>query len=424
MNYKKNIQPNIFPINKLSLTEPVLTNLNNGVPVYQIESGSEDIVRLEFAFRAGQIKENIPLLASTTNSMLTEGSANYTSEELNHILDFYGAFVNPYYDKDHASVVFFILNKHLEKILELSREILFAPIFPENELNALMKNRFQWYMVNREKVNNRANDLFFESAFGKNHPYGRQVTEDDFKNITQNSIIDFHKNYYSHNNMAVIISGKIPGITISLLNRFFGETFTESRVEDHPDNTITDQDNQKLHIKKKGSIQTAIRIGSTTINKRNPDYTGLKVLDSLLGGYFGSRLMKNIREEKGYTYGINSCISSLDLSGYKLISTEVSRKNVRHTIEEIYREISNLQKIPVEKGELTVVKNYMLGEMLRMFDGPFALADSFKAVWEYGLDNNYYRRLAEKIRTIDQDEIILLAKKYYNIDELHEITYG
>ena len=134
--------------------------------------------------------------------------------------------------------------------------------------------------------------------------------------------------------------------------------------------------------------------------------------------------MKNIREEKGYTYSISSSVSSLDLAGYKVISTEVGRKNCLKTIDEIYREIKLLQSVPVSKEEMAVVRNYMSGEMVRMFDGPFALAESFISAWEFGLDNSYYFRLAEKIKTIDSDEIIDLARTYYNIDELYEVTVG
>jgi predicted Zn-dependent peptidase len=150
----------------------------------------------------------------------------------------------------------------------------------------------------------------------------------------------------------------------------------------------------------------------------------LKILDSILGGYFGSRLMKNLREEKGYTYGISSSLSSFDLSGYKIISTEVGSKYSQKSIDEIYKEIRILQNVAVKKEEMSIVRNYMSGEMVRMFDGPFALAESFRSAWEFGLDNSYYHRLSEKIRTIEPDEIVELAKKYYNIDELYEITAG
>lgn len=144
----------------------------------------------------------------------------------------------------------------------------------------------------------------------------------------------------------------------------------------------------------------------------------------ILGGYFGSRLMKNIREDKGYTYGISSLVSSLDLAGYKVISVEVSKKNAQKTIDEILKEIRILQSVQIDREELNTVRNYMLGEMVRMFDGPFAIAESFRSAWQYGLDNSYYYKLAEKIRTIEPDEIMSIAKTYYNIDELNIITAG
>jgi zinc protease len=424
MNNLLRIQPPVFPVEKVVIPEALSIRLNNGVPVYLIEAGTEEIMRLEFTFRAGQLNEYLPLLASTTNMMLSEGSENYSSEELNRLLDYYGAFLNLSAEKDRAGIVVFFLNKHIEKILELSREILFRPVFPEVELNSLMKKRLRWYMVNREKVQNLATDQFFESAFGKHHPYGHQVLEQDFDRINPALLADFHSKYYTPDNMAVIISGKIHKKTNELLNNYFGDITSKKIYTEDPENSLKGEKRKKVHINKPGTIQSAIRIGSSTINKRHPDYPGLKILDSVLGGYFGSRLMKNIREEKGYTYGISSSVSSLDVTGYKVISTEVSQKNCQKTIDEIYKEVRLLQSVPVNTDEMAVVRNYMSGEMVRMFDGPFALAESFRSAWEFGLDNSYYYRLAEKIKTIDPDEITELARTYYNIDELYEVTVG
>jgi len=424
MNNLQRIRPPVFPVEKVVIPEAKSFRLNNGVPVYLIEAGTEDIMRLEFIFKAGQVKEYLPLLASTCNMMLSEGSQNYSSEELNRSLDYYGVFLNQTAEKDSAGIVLFFLNKHIEKVLELSREILFRPVFPEAELNSLMKKRLHWHMVNREKVQNLAIDQFFESLFGKNHPYGYQIREQDFENITPSLLSDFHTKYYTPENMAVIISGKIHNKTAELLNSYIGNIGSNENNNEASVNFINGEKLKKVHINKSGTVQNAIRIGSATINKKHPDYPGLKILDSILGGYFGSRLMKNIREEKGYTYSISSSISSLDIAGYKVISTEVGQKNYQKAIDEIYSEIMLLQNVPVKKEEMAVVRNYMSGEMVRMFDGPFALAESFRSVWEFGLDNSYYYRLAEKIKTIDPDEIIELARTYYNIDDLYEITVG
>jgi len=424
MNNLQRVQPPVFPVEKVLIPEAKFFSLSNGVPVYLIEAGTEDIMRIEFIFKAGLIREDLPLLASTCNMMLSEGSKNYSSEELNRLLDYYGIFLNQSAEKDSAGIVLFFLNKHIEKVLELSREILFHPVFPEPELNSLMKKRLRWYLVNREKVQTLAIDQFFESLFGKNHPYGHQVIESDFENLTPSFLSDFHCRNYTTRNMAVIISGKINNRTAELLDLIFADIGSGGKDKEDNSNLMRGEKIKKVHINKPGTVQTSVRIGSTTINKRHSDYPGLKVLDSILGGYFGSRLMKNIREEKGYTYGISSSISSLDLSGYKVISTDVSHKNCQKTIDEILKEIKVLQNVPVKKEEMAVVRNYMSGEMLRMFDGPFALAESFRSAWEFGLDNSYYHRLAEKIKTITPDEIIELARTYYKIDDLYEITVG
>jgi zinc protease len=424
MNISDRNRPDILPVKNIILPEIESFRLKNGVQVFLIESGSEEIMRLEFIFSAGQIKENMPLLASTTNMMLTEGSVKYKSEELNSLLDYYGTFLNLSAEKDYAGLSLLVLNKHFEKILGIILEIIFNPVFPEPEFTALMNKRLQWYLLSREKVQSIATDLFFESVFGKHHPYGRKVNKADFSSLNTFLLKDFHSEYYTAGNLTIIIAGRIHSRTCGLLESYFGDIPVQQKGDESKPEIPEPESIKKIHSDKKGSVQTAIRIGSKTINKRHPDYPGLKVLNSLLGGFFGSRLMKKIREEKGYTYGISSNITSCDLTGYKVISTDVSHRNVTDTIRDIYREIEHLQNIPVGSEELTVLKNYMSGELVRMFDGPFAVAESFKSVWEFGMDFSYFLRFSEKIKTITPDEIIELARTYYVQDELHEITVG
>jgi zinc protease len=417
-------QPPLFPFESRIMTGVESLHLDNGIPVFLIEAGTEDVMRIEYIFKAGMVREYLPLLATSTNLMLTEGSQNHSAEEINRILDYYGIFLNPAAEKDIAGITVYFLSKQTERVLGLTEEILFKPVFPGKELDLLLRKRLRWYQVNREKVQNLAMDQFFESVFGSHHPYGRQVAEKDFKQITPSLLKDFHSKYYRPDNMAIIVSGKLHGQTVNLLNRYFGKLRSKKIFIEDTANIIAGVKEKNVHIGKPGSVQAAIRIGSSTINKTDPDYPGLKFMNSLLGGYFGSRLMKNIREEKGLTYGIHSAVSSFELSGFKLISTDVANKNIQKTIDEIYREIRLLQTVPVAPEEIKVVRNYMSGELVRMFDGPFALAESFKAVWEYGLDYSYYDRLADKIKTISPDEIIRLAQTYFRIDDLYEIIAG
>lgn len=424
MDRIRRIQPPVHPFDARILVPIKSVTLRNGTSLFLIDAGTEDIMRIEFVFKAGMALEYLPLLATSSNMMLTEGSEKYTSEELNSILDFYGIFLSLIAEKDTAGLIVYFLNKHFEKALELIVEILFHPEFPEKELGLLMKKRLNWYRINREKVQNIATDKFFESVFGSLHPYGRMVLETDFEGMMSSLLKDFHTKFYLPEKMTMIVSGRIPERAVDLFEKYFGDLHSEKIYTEDSMNVIKGESRKKEHIKKKGAIQTAVRIGSPTINKRHPDYPGLKFLNVMLGGYFGSRLMKNIREEKGYTYGIHSSVSSFDLSGFKLISTEVGKENSGQAIDEIYKEIHLLLKEPVAQDELEVVRNYMSGEMVRMFDGPFAIAESFKAVWEFGLDLNYFVGMMNTIRTITPDEILRLANTYYRLDDLYEITVG
>ena len=417
-------QPPLAPVGPGELPEAGKFLLDNNVPVYTIEAGSEDLMKLEFVFNAGQTCEKIPLVSSTTNMMLTEGTENYTADRLNYTLDFYGTFLSMYAEKDSAGMSILFITRHLEKIIGLCNEILFHPVFPKEELDALMKKRLQWFTLGREKVHVIATDQFFESVFGSSHPYGRKNIARDFTGISRDQLVDFHREHYTTSGMTIIAAGKIPAETMPLLNRYFGQTSGGNNVTRGNNIIPAGKRERKIHIPRQDAVQAAIRIGSSTINKREDDYPGLKVVDTVLGGYFGSRLMKNIREEKGYTYGIHSSVVSYNLTGYKVIATEVGKEYIKQTLDEIYNEILNLQKYPVEKDELEIVKSFMLGEMVRMFDGPFALAESFRAAWEFGLDNSYYYKLAGRIKTIEPDEIIHLAGTYYSLDDLYEIVAG
>jgi zinc protease len=417
-------RPPVRTVDLPAIAEPEKIIAGNGVPVYLIDAGTEDIVRIDFTLNAGSIVEKIPLTSSTTSMMLTEGTLNHKAQEINRILDSICVYFNPYSERDRAGITVCFLNKHIEKVLELTREIMFFPSFPNSELKLMMDKRLRSFLLEKEKVHSLAADKFFESVFGSSHPYGRIEVPDDFKKIKKSTLIDFHKQFYRESNMAVIISGRIPANMNLLLNKCLENTDYKTIEEDGQGLPLKQTTEKKLHIDKKGAVQSAIRIGYPTINKRHEDYQGLKVVNTILGGYFGSRLMKNIREEKGYTYGISSSLVSLIGSGYFSISTEVSNKFTHYAIDEIYNEIRRLQSEAVGIDELTVVKNFMLGNLVRMFDGPFATAECFRSVLEYGLNNSWFASYVERIKSISPEEIMALAQKYLNIEDMYEITAG
>ena len=148
------------------------------------------------------------------------------------------------------------------------------------------------------------------------------------------------------------------------------------------------------------------------------------MLNTILGGYFGSRLMANIREDKGYTYGIGSGLASFVNGGYFAVSTEVGADVTKQTLEEIYKEIAILRKDLVSSNELETVRNYILGHFLRSVDGPFSLADKFKGIWEFGLDYSYFDNYFAAVKTVTPKELRDLANKYLKEEDLIECVVG
>jgi predicted Zn-dependent peptidase len=417
-------QPNINLLDNFNFQVPDIYKLDNGIPVYQIRTGTQPITKIEFIFKAGGWFEKKPLVAKFTNKMLREGTRSFTSEKLHETIDFYGAHIETSLDKDMAYVVLYSLNKHLENILPVLVEVVLEPVFPENELSIRIQNKKQEFLINCEKVKYVARRKFSELIYGKSHPYGRFFDIEDFDHLTNNDLKNFHALHYNIPASSVIVAGNSPGTIISTLNRCFGnfERSSSKRTNDEAD--ILPHKDHRVHIIKDNNIQTAIRIGRIMVNKMHPDYLRLKVLNTILGGYFGSRLMTNIREEKGYTYGIGSSLVSMQNSGFFYISSEVGSAVTDRAIDEIYLEIEKLQNELVSEEELNLVRNYMLGTFLRSLDGPFALSESYKSLIEYGLDSDYFKNYIGIIKSVTAEQIMELARKYLDRNSLYELKVG
>lgn len=424
----KELNRNFAPITKavedINYQQPNIHQLDNGISVYQLQTGTQDIVKLEFIFNAGKYYEPKKLVSWFTNKMLKEGSQNFTGQQIAEKIDYYGAHLELNADKDMAYITVYTLNKYLSEILPVVEEVIFHPLFPENELNIKIQNKKQDYIVNSKKVRNLARWKFNELVFGEDHPYGRFVNADDYDNISRDDLINFHKDQFYISECKIIAAGNIRKDLIDKLNEYFGKY-----TDDHKRaaQNISPIDSSKLHMvhyKKEDALQSAIRIGKKLFNKKHPDFLKLKVLNTIFGGYFGSRLMSNIREDKGYTYGIGSAVVSMQHSGFFFIASEVGVDVTQKAIDEIYHEMEVLQNEKVPESELNLVKNYMMGSFLRSIDGPFALSENFKGLVEYGLDYNYLKSFVEIVREISADEIQLLAQRYLDKNSLIELKVG
>jgi zinc protease len=418
--------PAFRTIDKIDVIKAKHLQLKNGIDFYSLSAGSQEIVKIEFVFRAGMYHQPDTLIASTTNVLLESGTKSYTADQLSDGIDFFGSFLELQVEQDFATITLFSLNKYLNESLKFIEDLIKNPIFPEHDFKVHVANKKQRHAINSQKVNVLARRRFTELLFGTEHPYGRDVNQNDFDRVTTAELKTFFNTHYNSLNCTIFAAGNLPKTILETLNRHFGEGNwggsqkpLEQELFKLGTTTI-----QKHFILKDDAIQSAIRIGRVLFNKTHPDYFKFQVLNTILGGYFGSRLMANIREDKGYTYGIGSGLSNLVHTGYFFISTEVGADVTKQTLEEIYKEVKNLREVLVDANELETVRNYILGNFLRSVDGPFALADKFKSIWEFGLDYDYFDNYFSAVKSVTANELRDLANKYLQEKDLIECVVG
>lgn len=421
----RRLAPAFKQIEHIELVKATGSKLSNQIPVYSVNAGTQDLIKVEFIFPAGMFHQEQPLQAATVNAMMEEGTSKMTAAEIADAIDFYGAFLEVNVGQDNAYVVLYSLNKHLGHTLPVVEQILKDASFPEEELAIHLQNKLQKFLVNNQKVATIARKRFTELLFGAQHPYGINVVEKDFARVNQQVLIDFYKGRYNSDNCQIVLSGKVTDEVVGLVEKHFGgndwsskQSFTEPAVQ------IQSFTNRLEMVEKADALQSAIRIGKVMFNKTHADFHPLQVLNTAFGGYFGSRLMSNIREDKGYTYGIGSGLVSLKNSGYFFISTEVGVDVCQKAIHEIYFEMKRLRDELIPSDELELVKNYMLGTFLRSVDGPFAMADRFKGILEYGLGYDYFDRYVATIKSISASEIRELANQYLQESSMLELVAG
>jgi predicted Zn-dependent peptidase len=165
-------------------------------------------------------------------------------------------------------------------------------------------------------------------------------------------------------------------------------------------------------------------LGTQIINRSHPDYQKFLVTNEILGGFFGSRLMKNIREDKGFTYGIGASVNVFEHEAYMVIGTDVKKEVANQTFEEIEKEIKMLQTTLVDEEELAIVKNYILGSFMGSINTPFSLIDKYKTLHYSNLNYDYYDRYYETISQISAETVREIAQQYLNYDEMVKISVG
>jgi zinc protease len=419
----RTLAPESKQVDDIKFIEPLKQQLDNGIPVFTINAGQQELVRIEFIFENINWDASKPLQAIAVNHLINNGTTTLTAKEIAEKVDYYGAFLQTEYGADQSAIKLYSLNKHLPAVLPILLSILTDSIFPEQELGIFIQNQKQSLQVSLQKNDFLARKHFAHTLFGHT-TYGSNIGPADYDAIQQIDLKNYFTAAYTAGNCTIVAAGKFEQQEFDLLNAVFGKDFKSQGLATTNYFSFDSKKGTELLIEKPDAIQSAIRMGMLSITRNHPDFPGFQVLNCLLGGYFGSRLMANIREDKGYTYGIGSAVVSLKDAGYFFIATEVGTDVCQSALHEIEKEIDLLKTETIPEEELSLVRNYMLGAMLGSLENAFSHADKFKNVYFSGLDYEYYRRYIHTVKTITAQDLNQLANRYLNTDNFVKVVVG
>lgn len=417
-------QPEVKSFGRLALDFPQATVLPSGAKLYVVNSGDQDVNKIEVAFRGGAFEEDKPLQATMMSSMLVHGSNTYSSLDVAEKLDFYGSWFGARCLDNHTVVTLHSLNRCLAHTLPMLVDLIFHPAFPEKEFELLRNKALSAYKTARGKVKYIATTEVNRMYFGDGHPLARDIQDSDIECIKIEDLRRFHDKYYHPSNCTIILSGKIGDNEIKLVKEAFGN-LPESRPSDEFGKCESHSENCHFRlVDKPDAVQTAVSMIMPAIPRSHPDYIKLRVLVMAFGGYFGSRLMSNIREEKGYTYGISAMLLGRRDGANIAINSECGNQYVSPLIDEVKYEMARLQNELMPQAELEMVKSYMMSELVKTFDTPFAIASYVGSTEFFGVSPEYFNEQVDCIEHITPADLQNMAAKYLNAANLITVVAG
>ena len=399
--------------------------LSNGVEVYALNMGTEELIMLNWVFYAGNWFEKQKALASACNYLLKNGTTGKSAFEINEHFEYYGAYLNRTCYNETSELVLHCLSKHVPELLPVVAEIISDSVFREEELDIHIQNSQQRLKVSLQKCEFVAGRLIDAQLFGEDHPYGTYNNLEDYAKLKREDLLRFYSQYYQEGRCVLFVAGKLPVDLMSSLELNFGKLPLRSHrtARESVHHTVMPAREREVEVlNDPNGVQSAIRIARNFPNRHHPDFQKVMVLNNVFGGFFGSRLMGNIREDKGYTYGIYSyLLNHIQESGW-MISTEAGRDVSVATVTEIYKEMKDLCEEEIDEEELLMSRNFMIGTILGDLDGPFQVAARWKNLILNDLDEQYFYKGIQTIKEVTARELQELANKYLKPEEFYRLV--
>ena len=418
----RTIAPVAYPIELIKFPHVTTTSLSNGIEMQSLSLGEQAVFKLEFTVLAGASTAEKAGIASLTSSLMKRGTQQRDATAIHQIFDYYGAFWDVQTNLDNATFVLYGLTKHLKSLLPYMLEIIQEATFPAEEFEKEIAIEVQKNKLNWQKTAFSASQLLRKQLFEGDN-YGRIATQASIESIQRSELIQFHQQNWLGGMPQIFLSGNIGPNELEAIQQTFEQLQTQPATSALAYNLHAHKP-EVIHEFRDNALQSSIRLGMHSITRSNPDYFKFSVLNTLFGGFFGSRLQKNIREEKGFTYGISSSIVPMQRAGYWVVGTDVANANVQVTCDEIRKEMLRLRTEKVAHEELDLVKNYLMGSFTGELTQAFDIAEKIKVIQLENLPLDFYDQFQAQILACTSEDLLELANKYLDPTNLHEVIVG
>lgn len=424
MNLDRSIQPEIKSVIDLDYIQPELKYGKNGNRYYVFSGGNAETVRIE-AILNGLAYPEHNLAVDYAMELLTRGTKSKSAFEINQLLDLYGAFLSTETVKDRSSIVLFTLKKYLNNALPLMYEILSEASFPESEVHLLKKSETNQFKINSRKTSFIAERNYLRLIYGTSHPYGKFSELEDHENITHNAIIDAYKNRLLAGGALFMISGNISDSEFEAIDNELSKLNLPDLKGADKSWYTAPEEGRKVDFKEvEDSVQTSLRVGRVLPISGAENMAVASVANVLFGGYFGSRLMSNLREKNGFTYGVGSGFVTMTHTHVWTIRTEVGKEVAQNALEEIYKEIDILQNNIPSEEELLRVKRYLSGNLVGKFENIHSLPVHLRNIILRNESFDFYKTMALEINKVSAEQISKFALENWKKEQLSELSAG
>ncbi len=394
----------------------------NGLTLLVVERHNLPVVKVAVGINAGTLQEPADRagLANLTAGLLTSGTKNRKAEQINEEIEFIGASLSGSGGDDYISVALSILKKDVYLGFDLLSDIIVNPVFPEDELNK-KRERIKGSLRAQEEVPGFVARRAFKKAVFGAHPYGRLIsgTPETLDRIKRIDLVNFHKIYYVPNNAVMSVVGDITAEEVkNLLAKYFSSWLPQKLELKPPQESVKNEKGEMITIEK-NLTQANIILGHKGISRDNPDYYAVSVMNYILGsGGFASRLMQNLRDEKGLVYDIHSFFDASRHGGLFQVGLQTKNESANTAIEETLKEIRRISDVFVSDRELSDAKAFLIGSFPMRIETSSRIARFLVAVEYYGLGMDYIDKYPVYINSITKEGVLRVAKKYLDPEDI------